>query len=196
VSCSFAGRLVRTRDWSWSWSLAKHRVAPPTAREEKEAGRSERQRREGEKTTRKSTHSHEERRTTHASGGEAAPRKATKTGPYEKARTDQTNQRSEKKEGGRGGSERTQGDERREKTRGKQLPHLAPLLQTAPRNETRDPQKCPTRVRRCLGGGGGGGGPHTLLLSGTAEIKESAERAAVFAVLDATNRWTEMRREG
>ena len=33
-----------------------------------------------------------------------------------------------------------------------------------------------------------------LLLSGTAEIKESAERAAVFAVLDATNRWTEARR--
>ncbi len=39
------------------------------------------------------------------------------------------------------------------------------------------------------------GGRETLLLSGTAEIKESAERAAVFAVLDATNRWTEMRRE-
>jgi hypothetical protein len=34
----------------------------------------------------------------------------------------------------------------------------------------------------------------TLLLSGTAEIKESPERAAVFAVLDATNRWTEARR--
>jgi hypothetical protein len=34
------------------------------------------------------------------------------------------------------------------------------------------------------------GGRETLLLSGTAEIKESAERAAVFAVLDATNRWT------
>ena len=32
------------------------------------------------------------------------------------------------------------------------------------------------------------------LLTGTAEIKESAERAAVFAVLDATNRWTEARR--
>ena len=28
----------------------------------------------------------------------------------------------------------------------------------------------------------------------TAEIKESAERAAVFAVLDATNRWAEARR--
>ena len=38
------------------------------------------------------------------------------------------------------------------------------------------------------------GGRETLLLSGTAEIKESAERAAVFAVLDATNRWTEARR--
>src|SRR4051812_25921982 len=37
------------------------------------------------------------------------------------------------------------------------------------------------------------GGRETLLLTGTAEIKESAERAAVFAVLDATNRWTEMR---
>jgi hypothetical protein len=39
------------------------------------------------------------------------------------------------------------------------------------------------------------GGRETLLLSGTAEIKESAERAAVFAVLDATNRWTEARRQ-
>lgn len=38
------------------------------------------------------------------------------------------------------------------------------------------------------------GGRETLLLTGTAEIKESAERAAVFAVLDATNRWTEWRR--
>jgi hypothetical protein len=38
------------------------------------------------------------------------------------------------------------------------------------------------------------GGRDTLLLTGTAEIRESAERAAVFAVLDATNRWTEMRR--
>jgi hypothetical protein len=38
------------------------------------------------------------------------------------------------------------------------------------------------------------GGRESLLLSGTAEIKESAERAAVFAVLDATNRWTEARR--
>ncbi len=42
----------------------------------------------------------------------------------------------------------------------------------------------------------GRGGRETLLLSGTAEIKESAERAAVFAVLDATNRWTEARRPG
>lgn len=38
------------------------------------------------------------------------------------------------------------------------------------------------------------GGRETLLLTGTAEIKESAERAAVFAVLDATNRWTELRK--
>jgi hypothetical protein len=38
------------------------------------------------------------------------------------------------------------------------------------------------------------GGRETLMLSGSAEIKESAERAAVFAVLDATNRWTEARR--
>lgn len=39
------------------------------------------------------------------------------------------------------------------------------------------------------------GGRESILLTGTAEIKESSERAAVFAVLDATNRWTEMRRE-
>ena len=38
------------------------------------------------------------------------------------------------------------------------------------------------------------GGRETSLLTGTAEIKESAERAAIFAVLDATNRWTEARR--
>ena len=38
------------------------------------------------------------------------------------------------------------------------------------------------------------GGRETLLLTGTAQIKESAERAAVFAVLDATNRWAEARR--
>ena len=37
-------------------------------------------------------------------------------------------------------------------------------------------------------------GRETLLLTGTAEIKESAERAAVFAVLDATNRWANLRR--
>ena len=40
------------------------------------------------------------------------------------------------------------------------------------------------------------GGRDTLMLTGSAEIKESAERAAVFAVLDATNRWTEVRRGG
>jgi hypothetical protein len=45
-----------------------------------------------------------------------------------------------------------------------------------------------------FGGGPGLGGRDSLLLTGSAEIKESAERAAVFAVLDATNRWTEMRR--
>jgi hypothetical protein len=38
------------------------------------------------------------------------------------------------------------------------------------------------------------GGRETVMLNGSAEIKESAERAAVFAVLDATNRWTEARR--
>jgi hypothetical protein len=38
------------------------------------------------------------------------------------------------------------------------------------------------------------GGRETSLLTGSAEIRESAERAAVFAVLDATNRWTEARR--
>ena len=38
------------------------------------------------------------------------------------------------------------------------------------------------------------GGRDSLLLTGSAHIKESAERAAVFAVLDATNRWTEARR--
>ena len=37
-------------------------------------------------------------------------------------------------------------------------------------------------------------GRDTVLLTGTAEVKESPERAAVFAVLDATNRWTELRR--
>ena len=38
------------------------------------------------------------------------------------------------------------------------------------------------------------GNAFAVLLIGTAEIKESAERAAVFAVLDATNRWAEARR--
>jgi hypothetical protein len=38
------------------------------------------------------------------------------------------------------------------------------------------------------------GGREMILMTGTSEIKESAERAAVFAVLDATNRWTEARR--
>ena len=38
------------------------------------------------------------------------------------------------------------------------------------------------------------GGREAVLLIGTAEVKESAERAAVFAVLDATNRWAEARR--
>jgi hypothetical protein len=38
------------------------------------------------------------------------------------------------------------------------------------------------------------GGRESVLLTGTAEIKESSERAAVFAVLDATNRWISARR--
>ena len=38
------------------------------------------------------------------------------------------------------------------------------------------------------------GGRDAVLLTGTAEVRQSAERAAVFAVLDATNRWTEARR--
>jgi hypothetical protein len=33
-----------------------------------------------------------------------------------------------------------------------------------------------------------------MLLTGKAEIRESAARAAVFAVMDATNRWSELRR--
>ncbi len=37
-------------------------------------------------------------------------------------------------------------------------------------------------------------GRETVLLTGTAEIRESAERAAVFAVMDATNRWANLRR--
>ncbi len=40
----------------------------------------------------------------------------------------------------------------------------------------------------------GVGGRESHLLTGTAEMRESPERAAVFAVLDATNRWTEARR--
>lgn len=38
------------------------------------------------------------------------------------------------------------------------------------------------------------GGRQTTMLAGTAEIRESAEHAAVFAVLDATNRWLSARR--
>lgn len=38
------------------------------------------------------------------------------------------------------------------------------------------------------------GGRESLVLTGTAEVRESPERAAVFAVLDATNRWVEARR--
>jgi len=37
-------------------------------------------------------------------------------------------------------------------------------------------------------------GREAQLLTGTAEVRESAERSAVFAVLDATNRWTMARR--
>jgi len=37
-------------------------------------------------------------------------------------------------------------------------------------------------------------GRDTILLTGTAEVRGSPERAAVLAVLDATNRWTEVRR--
>jgi hypothetical protein len=37
-------------------------------------------------------------------------------------------------------------------------------------------------------------GRDPVLLMGTAEVRGSAERAAVFAVLDATNRWSELRR--
>jgi hypothetical protein len=37
-------------------------------------------------------------------------------------------------------------------------------------------------------------GRDTVLLTGTAQVKEHPERAAVLAVLDATNRWTEVRR--
>ena len=38
------------------------------------------------------------------------------------------------------------------------------------------------------------GGRDAVLLTGTAEIRQSPERAAIFAVLDATNRWAEARR--
>ena len=38
------------------------------------------------------------------------------------------------------------------------------------------------------------GGREAQLLTGTCEIRESTERAAVLAVLDATNRWTDARR--
>ncbi len=38
------------------------------------------------------------------------------------------------------------------------------------------------------------GGRQSAMLAGTAEIRESAEHAAVFAVLDATNRWVSARR--
>jgi hypothetical protein len=34
----------------------------------------------------------------------------------------------------------------------------------------------------------------TVTLTGTAEVRESAEQAAVLAVLDATNRWVQSRR--
>lgn len=37
-------------------------------------------------------------------------------------------------------------------------------------------------------------GRDTVLLTGTAQVRENPERAAVLAVLDATNRWTEVRR--
>jgi hypothetical protein len=40
------------------------------------------------------------------------------------------------------------------------------------------------------------GGRDTHLLVGTAEVRESAEHAAVYAVLDATNRWVTARRGG
>jgi hypothetical protein len=38
------------------------------------------------------------------------------------------------------------------------------------------------------------GGREAQLLTGTCEIRESKERSAVLAVLDATNRWTDARR--
>jgi len=39
------------------------------------------------------------------------------------------------------------------------------------------------------------GGRQSTLLVGTAEVRESAEHAAVYAVLDATNRWVSVRRQ-
>ena len=38
------------------------------------------------------------------------------------------------------------------------------------------------------------GGREAMLLTGTCEVRESAERSAVLAVLDATNRWVDARR--
>src|SRR5205823_14943502 len=38
------------------------------------------------------------------------------------------------------------------------------------------------------------GGREAQLLTGTCEIRESGERSAVLAVLDATNRWADARR--
>ena len=38
------------------------------------------------------------------------------------------------------------------------------------------------------------GGRQSTLLVGTAEVRQSAEHAAVYAVLDATNRWVSARR--
>jgi hypothetical protein len=40
----------------------------------------------------------------------------------------------------------------------------------------------------------GVGGRSSQLLVGTAEVRESAEQAAVLAVLDATNRWYALQR--
>ncbi len=40
----------------------------------------------------------------------------------------------------------------------------------------------------------GMGGREAMMLTGTAEIRQSPERAAVFAVLDASNRWVDARR--
>ncbi len=39
------------------------------------------------------------------------------------------------------------------------------------------------------------GGREARLLTGTAEVRDNPERAAVLAVLDATNRWIELRRQ-